>query len=506
MGNISRRELLKNFGTLGTMVAVGGSVQGVFQPSARAAAAMTEEQKWKQFAGTKLVFMSEDTPPTGAVREHLNVFKEKTGIEVAIRQDTLETVREKVGLDLKGKGTAYALLYAQDKPINMLYHKYYADLNKFMKDPTLPQDPEGYGEDTWLYRFLDVTGRQITKKRTTAFPYDLACAIMMYRVDLFEKYSKDFEKDMGKPLKYDDTTTWKDILDIATWWKKAYAKKLITECPFAIGEQAGEGWTGQLAFQRFTYSHGQWLDWDNFDDFLGSEKPGPSKWGDEQSIFSMKKYKEIMDVSHPDSLIMNWSSLNTAYITGKVAMQIQYGEFAAAVEDPKISVAAEGRTGYALNPLGASEWILDKKKKAVHGTNYGVGGIAINGNLPEKLQKAAWLFCVWVTSKPVQMMVLEKVGGTPTRKSVVEDPKIKAEMNRKAGEKIPKMPNALTYPPILKGIVPPNVVAGPKIPKFNEYDRIITTEMHKAASGKISAEEACKNLKRRIDALHGIKA
>jgi len=117
-------------------------------------------------------------------------------------------------------------------------------------------------------------------------------------------------------------------------------------------------------------------------------------------------------------------------------------------------------------------------------------------------------------------MVLKDVGGTPTRKSVFELPDVKAAFNRQTApmkdippvemdkgvmiDKIPLMPNALTYEASLKGILPPNVVAGPKIPTFHEYIRIMTSEIHRCLSGIKTPEEACMSIKKKTDKIHGL--
>lgn len=200
-------------------------------------------------------------------------------------------------------------------------------------------------------------------------------------------------------------------------------------------------------------------------------------------------------------------------------MAINYGEYAAGVEDPVHSKAAGGRTAYALCPKGEPSWIVNGGK-AVNGTNYGIGGIAINRHIKPELKKAAYLFALWSTAHDTQYMVLKDVGGTPTRKSVFELPDVKAAFNRETApmksippvemdkgvmvDKVPLMPNALTYGPSLKGVRPPNIVAGPKIPKFNEYIRIMTSEIHRCLSGIKTPEQACMSIKKKTDKLHGV--
>ena len=509
---LTRREALKKIG-IGGLVLVGGHiVNSNFSKSSLAYA--SDADKWKQFAGSKIVFMSEDTPPTAAIIAKIQPFLDLTGIEIEIIEEHLDIVAEKVGIDVRGRKGAYACYYSQDKPIGGPFHKHAADLRKFEKDPTMPKVPGGTGNDVWLNRFLDVTGRFFGEEKIAAYPYDNAVAVMMYRIDLFEKYSKQFEAEYGKPLTYTDDTTWKDVLDICRFFKKAK----FPDVKYGIALQGREGWGGQLDYQRVSYSHGQWLEW-NFDDFFGSEKPGPCNWGDEQSIVTMGKYKELMSYAHPDSLTNDWSGANTAYITGLAAMQPQYGEFAAVVEDPRQSKAAGGRTGYAMCPKGAPDWIVNGGK-AVNGTNYGIGGIAINSWAKEELQKAAYLFALWSTSYETQMLVLKDVGGTPTRKAVFEVPEVKKAFVRETApmkkidpvemdkgvtvSEVPLMPNALTYGPILKGIFKPHVVVGPKLPKFNEYIQIQTSEIQKCVTGGKSPEEACKAIKKKTDKLNRV--
>ncbi len=508
--DLTRRDALKRMG-LGGLVLVGGHIVKSPLTGAQLAHA-SEDKKWKQFSGSKIVFMSEDTPPTAAIKSKIKPFIELTGIDIEIIEEHLDIVAEKVGIDVRGRKGAYACYYSQDKPIGAPFYKHAEDLRKFEKDPTLPKTPGGTGNDVWLHRFLDVTGRFYGDPKLAAYPYDNAVAVMMYRKDLFEKYSPNFEAATGKPLVYTKDTTWKDVLEICKFFKKSN----FPDVKYGIALQGREGWGGQLDYQRVSYSNGTWLEWD-FDDYFGAEKPGPCKWGDEQSIATMGNYKELMKYAHPDSLTNDWSGANTAYITGLAAMQPQYGEFAAVVEDPRQSKAAGGRTAYALCPKGDPDWIVGGGK-AVNGTNFGIGGIAINHWAKPDMQKAAYLFALWSTSEATQYMVLKDVGGTPTRKAVFEKPDVKKAFVRETApmkklakpvemekgvfvKEVPLMPNALTYGPILEGIWKPNVVVGPKVPKFNEYIQIQTSEIHKCVSGLKSPKEACMSIKEKTDRL-----
>lgn len=453
-----------------------------------------EGDLWKQYAGTKLIFISENTPPSYAIKERSAEFKELTGMEIEIRQDVLSTVQEKVGIDLRGGTTGYQLNYAQDKPMTTMFADYQADLFKFIDDDTLPQEPEGYDGDKWGYRWLDVTGFFYNRDRLVAFPYDNAVAVMFYRQDLFDKYASKFQSEYGYPLEYTKNTTWKQVLD----FMKFFNRKDIPEVEYGYGFQGLEGWAGQLDFQRVFYAHGQWEEWEFDDPFIGSREPGPSRWGDDQSIKNLYTLRELYKHAHPESLSWNWAGVNTAYQTSKVAMCVNYGEFAATVEDPEQSQAAGGRTAYELDPKGDPGWIVNGGQ-AVNATNYGIGGIAINGNLSEDMQRAAYIFAVYATSYEIQKSVLKGLGGTPTRMSVLTDPEVVEAMKRPT-----TMPNALTYPPTLEGVKPPHVVPGPKIPKWNEYSVLQCVECSKCVAGRQSPEDTAKILKKQLDQMHGV--
>ena len=213
----------------------------------------------------------------------------------------------------------------------------------------------------------------------------------------------------------------------------------------------------------------------------------------------MGKYKEQAEVCHPDNLANATLQLNTVYQAGQIAMQVQYNEFAASIEDEKTSKAAGGKTAYAPCPKGEASWIKNGGQ-AVNGTNCGIGGIGINGNASDDMKRAAYLFSLWSTSKETQYNVLKGVGGTPTRKAVMDMPGV-AEARKRPST----MPNALTFDAVYDfGIRDPNFVLGPKIPQANEYYQIIATELQRCISGQTDPVQACEAIRSQVDDLHDL--
>lgn len=494
---VSRRRFLELGGYGATLLGTGSLAVGLNSTvmATRVQAASSDDAKWKQYAGSKLTFLSENTPPSFAIRDNIKAFHDLTGIEVEIMTDALPVVQQKIGIDLRSGKSDYVLDYVQDKPIGAPFADYFADLSKMFGDDTLPQDPEGYDDGAWYDNFLSACGRFYSADKVVALPYDSAVAITFYRQDLFEANAKDFEAEFGYKMEFTPETTWKNVLDFATYFKKA--KEAGKDVPYGYAQHQGSfAWTTQLDIQRLMFSHGRWTDF-NIDDKLGSKEPGKTNWGDESSVLMLEKFKALADVSHPDNLANGTLELNTVFQSGNIAMQVQYHEFAASVEDAKTSVAAGGKTAYAPCPKGEASWIKNGGQ-AVNGTNCGIGGIGINANASEDLQRAAYLFAIWSTSKNVQYDVLKGLGGTPTRKSVLEIPEVAAARKRPSA-----MPNALTFDAVYDfGIKDPNFVLGPKILQANEYHSIIATETQRMVAGEISPADTAASLQAKIDELN----
>jgi len=459
---------------------------------------------WKQFSGTKLTMLSENTPPSSAFKTLIPDFTALTGIEVDMIQDDDPVVLEKILIDFRGESKQYQVSYNQDKLMGGTAADFYLPLDALMTDTTLPQQAEGYGDDAWLPNLLTVCGRYFTETPIRGLPYDTAIATFFYRKDTFEKFSADFEKEYGYPMVYNSPdANYKNILDWTTFLKKARSES----DPYGFGLHIGNfAWTTQLDMQRLTYAHGQWLEFAGVDDKLGSKKPTGTNWGDEQSIKSLDLALQIFKQGSPDALALGTLELSDAMKAGKIGFLNQYQEFIATTEDPKTSTVA-GKMAYDICPKGADEYLVDKTKPLVNGSNNGIGGISINGQLDEDMQKATWLWVQWVTSPEVQKKAMTTAGANPTRLSVFNDP----ELQGSAGTPYPagsatgrtggtKYPNTMAYPSTLPSLSEPNIVFGPKIPNSNEYHVLMATEVWAMCGGKQTAAEACAKIKTNTEA------
>src|SRR4029450_10557428 len=120
---VSRRKFLELGGGAATALGAGAIAVGLGSQIVRTPvyAASSDDAKWKQYSGSKLVFMSENTPPSFAIRDNLKSFYDLTGIEVEILTDDLPVVQQKVGIDLRGGQADFQLNYVPDKPIGVRF-------------------------------------------------------------------------------------------------------------------------------------------------------------------------------------------------------------------------------------------------------------------------------------------------------------------------------------------------------------------------------------------------
>jgi multiple sugar transport system substrate-binding protein len=83
---INRRKFLELGGSAAVSLGAGAIAVGLNSVITRnpVYAQSSDDAKWKQYSGSKLVFMSENTPPSFAIRDNLKSFYDLTGIEVEI--------------------------------------------------------------------------------------------------------------------------------------------------------------------------------------------------------------------------------------------------------------------------------------------------------------------------------------------------------------------------------------------------------------------------------------
>ena len=428
--------------------------------------------EWKQFGGTTLNFISENTAPTSAIAANLEPFTELTGIKIKIVQLELAALVQKVALDFASGVGSYQIVYADPYQVLAPYHEALVDLKTMMKDPDLPKlDDVG----DFIPTQLDAAGRFVDKDKLYALPYDAPTMIWQYRKDLFEKHGDRIKQDLGFDPTPSDSSTWEQFYKTSKWFKDN-AKDDVS---YGHGHQAKQHDSLMNDFSNVLWAYGG--DYFKHGDTvgrLGSSDPGDPILDSDEAIEAADVYRRLVSIAHPGSLGWDWDGLGAAFAAGQLAMAVNWHEFAAGNEDSEI----KGKVGYARLPRGP-------KRSA---NMYGGTGLGINATAPEREQKAAYLFLNWATSKKTQLANLESDvgGGTPTRDSVYRLPEVE-----KAKKPPSKMPNILTADAVFEAWKPENIGLRPKIAAWNECDTAIFTQLSKMLAGQQSPEKCMNNTK-----------
>ncbi|QUH00190.1 extracellular solute-binding protein [Saccharopolyspora erythraea] len=466
---LSRRRLLGGALAGGAATVLGGcSTRGD-------APRRASGDPWRQFAGTTLNFVSENTAPTAAIAADLGPFAELTGIRVNIVTLELSALVQKVALDLASGQAQYQVIYADPYQVLAPYSKGLADLRELADDPVLPGSADDFADFVPLQ--LDAAGRFGRDGKVFALPYDCPTMIWHYRRDLFDKHRARMADDLGFDPMPAGATTWEQYLAIARWFNDR-----TEDVRYGTGHQAKQHDSLMCDFSNVLWAHGG----DYFGNGteigrVGAVEPGPSLLGDDRAVEAAEFYRKLLAVADPASRTWEWNDLGAAFRAGRIAMCPNWHEFAADNES-----VLPGRVGYARLPTGPV-------RSANH---YGGCGIGISANTLPNERGAAWLFVNWATSKDVQLRNLRSSagGGTPTRGSVYALPEVEAAERRPSA-----MPNMLAADAVRQAWQPENAGLRPKIPMWNECDTAIYTQLSRMLAGDAGPAESMREAARRFD-------
>jgi multiple sugar transport system substrate-binding protein len=289
---LSRRRLLGGALAGGAALAASGLLGGCAgRPDAMRVAT---DDRWRQFAGTTLNFISENTSPTKAIAADLKPFTDLTGININIVTLELSAMVQKVALDLASGQAQYQVIYA---------------------------DP---------YQVL-------------ALPYDCPTMIWQYRQDLFDKYRDRMAHDLGFDPMPSGQTTWDQYYKIAKWFNDN-----TRDVRYGTGHQAKQHDSLMNDFSNVLWAYGgDYFDHGDQVGRLGVVDPGPSRLGEQPAIDAAGFYQRLLSIADPGSLTWDWDGLGSAFAAGRIAMCPNWHEYAADNEK-----AMPGKVGYAPLPRG----------------------------------------------------------------------------------------------------------------------------------------------------------
>jgi len=446
---------------------------------------------WKQFEGTQLNFISENTPPSSALAANIQIFEKATGIKVNIEQSNLDMVAEKVGLDFNAKNANYQLIYADPYQILTKQSRNFIDLNTFNEDPSLPHVPGGI--EDFIESQLQADGYMGDTEHLYALPYDSPTMVLAYRTDVFEKYKDQFKADKGYDWTPSADLTWEQYYEISSWINEKVKSGTITEVKYGSGHEAKQHDALQADFSNVLGAYGaDYFEGENLGT-VGAAKPGKSMLTSPEALEAAAMYKKLIEVAAPGSTTWDWTGVAEAFAAGDLAMAPIFHENNAMFEDENKSKI-----------VGKVAWSILPKGKKRNSNLFGGTGIGISKYASEKEQKAAWLFLVWATSPQAQYMILKskEAGSTPTRHSVYNLPDVKKGMEP-GTEEAKAMPNLLPMNAVLEAWKLENVYMRPKVPQWPQVDTIIYTELSKMLFDKQTPEEAMRQIAKKSDEITG---
>ncbi|MEZ4564887.1 MAG: extracellular solute-binding protein [Thermomicrobiales bacterium] len=482
----TRRRILQFSGALAAAYAAGATstargAQDATTPEAEVSAA------WDQYRdkGLQLNFLSEDTPPTAAMINHVGVFEELTGIKVNITQTNLADVVTKVLLDFTSQAGDIHIVYADPMQILAPLYGNFSDLRTFIDDPSLPPLPVGV--DDFDKMNLIGSGYMIDQEKLLAIPYDAPTMVLMYRSDIFENpaYKELFQTEKGYDWTPGPNITWEQYREVAEWINARVADGTIAEQVAGTGHQAKQYDSLMCDFSNVLLAMGG--DYFTNPDYAtwGTATPGGAALDTPEALQAASLYKSILDQAAPGSLSWDWNGLAEAFSAGTIAMAPEWHEFASVFEDETLSTVA-----------GKVKWALLPKGPAGSKNLWGGTGLAVNSYSAPDYQRAAWMFITWATSPEVQKILLRE-GSTPTRTSVFNDP----EVQQWIAEGSDPLVNML--PLVLEAWQPENIgLAQGKLTTWIQVDEAIFSNLSMMLTGSVTPEQAMATATAEINAIN----
>lgn len=409
---ISKRDFMRKMAMAGVgFSAFNAGMLGMHRPFfgqkaiPEAKAQVNEEMmKWladvgKPFAGTKIRYTSEATPPSIVVNQLVkDEFTKATGIEVEVEIVPLEQVLAKATADVQGQLGTYDLYYL-DQSWMATFAPDTVDPQAYYKEKAELAMP-GFNWDDFSKPLVD--GIAMYDGKMVGIPFDIPIAILMYRKDILDKYG------IKAP------TTMPEYMD---------AVKKITAAESGNGVfgntlQAKSGhYSLETDWTIYLWGHG------------GSifNKDKKFSGNDERGVVGLQYYQELLKNSPPAATTWTWDGQFQSMQQGQAAMCISWGEFFPGMDANESKV--QGLMEAARPP------VEDPGRRAVADAGFGEipaighqGGSVIGLSNYSKNKDAAWLFMQWACSPDVMARVSTLGGGaSPMRLSSFNDPRVKAK-------------------------------------------------------------------------------
>ncbi|MGQ9793931.1 MAG: ABC transporter substrate-binding protein [Anaerolineae bacterium] len=342
---------------------------------------------------TELTILWAEWDPAVYLAEVMKDYEKEAGVKVTVKQEPWGSFLDVVSKEWAAKGTAFDLVVGDSQWLGQAATQgHYVELTDFLKKTGLA---ETVTEATLKYYAEYPAG----SGRYWAFPTEGDANGMAYRKDLFEDpdemaaFKEKYGYDLGVPK------TWAELMDIAKFFTRPdenlYGVAIYTQKDYdAI----------TMGFQNVMWGFGgEWAD-ENNDPRGAINSPG--------AVEALEFYRELWTCcAPPGSSNIFFAEVNNYFISGQVAMGMNYFAFFPALANPATNPYADV-TGYFAMPAGPT----GKRFAALGGQ-----GMSINAYLPPERIEAAKELIKWFGREDVQMK-WALLGGYTCNKKVLASP------------------------------------------------------------------------------------
>jgi len=329
------------------------------------------------------------------------------GIDIVCEEYSPDTAIEKMTADFMGKVGAYDVIGIYAGPC--LYPEEIGaavPISSFFNDPKL-FDPN-WNPDDFEPNFQKYLGYWDSANKTnfggtwSGLAYAFDGQIFFYRTDLFDKYSKQFESEYGRPLK--PALTWDDTIQMGEF----FTKKVPGYYGFVVhGASAVDTFSEWLAI---LYS----CDGRQVEGSIAEKNLKPA-FNNDAGLKSLQIYKQMADLSPPGSNTFSGTDVIDTYLKGKVAMSQEWSFLGAISEIPdRAAQEVLGNVRASLIPGLKEEWA---GRSTAGGNAWTISQYSKNPGL-------AWLFIQQMNSRETEKYAATTWAIHPGRVSNRNDPEV----------------------------------------------------------------------------------
>ena len=342
-------------------------------------------------AKQKLTIVWAEWDPANYLQELSKDFTAETGIAVDVIQIPWSNFQDKVFNSFVGKSKLYDIVIGDSQWLGRnSVGGHYVDMTDWINenidvDSIYPPAMTAFAE------------YPKNSKKYWALPAEVDAAGYVYRKDFFEdpKEMSAFQEKYGYALAPPET--YSQLRDIAEFFNRP------DEGTYGIATWYSKEYDGiTMGFQQVMWSFGA-----SYGDPETFKVDGHINTDD--AVKALDYYKELLKFAPPDAPNYYWSETLDAYVSGKVAMAMNYFAFFPGVVDPEKNPTSHDKSGFFVAPKGPK------------GHYISIGGQGMSISAYSENQDIAKQYLKWFMQKPVQEKWAKLGGFTPVKEILESD-------------------------------------------------------------------------------------